>query len=189
MNELRLSIRQTFAAIGIESRAAQQSIQSYSGDQQIKQPQAEMNFSSTPAQLEIDSSQAWSALAKGPHMEWNQQLYSQMKSVFLQNLAQRVQEGHQMANITNKRNAFADIAKNKVFDQSLVNYIPETPDYDNVHISYSPGDVDTAITPSLVEIEYTPIKPEIQVDRGKLDIYLRQKNSISIDVTTYDWYK
>ncbi|MFF2483657.1 DUF6470 family protein [Paenibacillus sp. NPDC058071] len=189
MNNLRLSIRQTYAAIGMESIQSQQSIRSYRGDQQIEQPSAEMNFKRTPSQLQIDSSEAWGALAKGPHLEWNRQLYSQMKSVFLQGLAQKVQEGHQLAQITNKRNAFADIAKSRSMAGNPVEYVTETPGYDNVRLSYSSGDIETEIIPSPVRYDYTPRKPDIQVEQGKVDIYLRQKNSISIDVTTYDWYK
>lgn len=189
MNELRLSIRQTYAAIGMDSQPARQLMDASVGDQQIVQPQANMDFSTTPAKLEINSSEAWQALGKGPHMEWNQRLYGQMKSIFLQQLAQTVAAGHRMAQITNPRNAFADIAKDSIGKQSSVNYVLGTPNVDNVRVTYTPGGVTTAIEPSPVDIQYIPIKTDIQVEQGKLEIYLRQKNSISIDVTAYDWYR
>lgn len=189
MNDLRLSIRQTYAVIGMSSQPAQQLMDASHGEQQIVQPQAQMDFATTPSQLQIDSSEAWQALGKGPHMEWNQRLFGQMKSVFLQQLAQTVDEGNRMAQITNPKNAFAEIAKSTVGNQSPVNYILGTPNVDNVKVTYTPGGVTTAIEPSPIEIQYTPVKTDIQVEPGKLDIYLRQKNSISIDVTTYDWYR
>lgn len=189
LNDLRLSIRQTYAAIGIESRTAQQSIQSPPGELQIKQPVANMDFSSTRGQLQIDSSKAWHALGKGPHLEWNQAIYSRMKSVFMENLAEEVEAGHRMADITNSRSAFADLARAGIFKSNPVDYQVETPNYDNVRLTYTPGDISTVIEASPIEIEYTPIKPEIIVEPGKLDIYLRQRNSISIDVSTYDLYK
>ncbi|MDQ0062037.1 DUF6470 family protein [Paenibacillus harenae] len=189
MNDLRLSIRQTFAAIGLNSQPAQQMMDASHGEQEIVQPQAKMNFATTPSHLEIDSSEAWQALGRGPHMEWNQRLFGQMKSVFLQQLAQTVDEGKRMAQITNPNNAFAEIAKGSIGKQSPVNYVLGTPNVDNVKVTYTPGAVNTAIEPSPVEIQYTPIKTDIQVEQGKLEMYLRQKNSISIDVTTYDWYK
>jgi hypothetical protein len=189
VNELRLSIRQTYAAIGMDSKPARQIMDASPGDQKIIQPQANMDFSSTPAKLEINSSEAWLALGKGPHLEWNQRLYGQMKSIFLQQLAQTVAAGHRMAQITNSKNAFAELARESVDSQNPVNYVLGTPDFDNVEVNYSPGQVSTNMEPSPIEINYTPIKTDIQVEQGKLDIYLRQKNSISIEVTTYDLYK
>ncbi|MFF2889981.1 DUF6470 family protein [Paenibacillus sp. NPDC057967] len=189
MNDLRLSIRQSFALIGMDSTPTRQVMESPRGEQQIEQPPARMEFSSTASQLNIDSSEAWMALGRGPHMDWNQRLYGQMKSVFLQNLAQTVEAGSRMAQITNPRSAFADLGRQSMSRESLVDYQLSKPNYNNVKFDYTPSEVDTVIEPSKVEVNYIPMKPDIQVEQGKLDIYLRQKNSIAIEVSTYDWYK
>lgn len=189
MNDMRLSIRQTYAAIGIESSAAKQEIISPRGDQQIDSSPAEMKFQTTPGKLEVDSSQAWHALGKGPNLEWNTAVYSQMKSVFLQQLAQTVENGQRLSDITNPRNAFADLARQIYFRPNLIDYQTAAPGYDNVKLHYTPSEVTTAIEPSSIDIQYTPHKSEINAERGKLDIYLRQKNSIDIQVSTYDRYK
>lgn len=189
MNDLRLSIRQTFAAIGIESKPAQQRIVSPRGDLQIEQPPARMDFASEPGKLQIDSTQAQHALLKGPNLEWSSYIYGQMKQVFLQLLAEKVQEGNRMAQITVPTSAFAEIARNKVFKKNPVQYQPAVPSNDNVRLSYEPGKVSTSIEPSRPEISYTPRKPQIEVDRGRLDIYLRRRNSIDIQVSTYDLYR
>ncbi|MFC4811616.1 DUF6470 family protein [Paenibacillus sp. GCM10023250] len=189
MNDLRLSIRQTYAAIGIESGPAKQEMTSPRGDQQIEQPAAKMDFQSVSGRLEVDSSQAWHALGKGPNLEWSSAVYSQMKSVFLQQLAQKVEEGKRLADLANPRNAFADLARQVYYRSNLVDYQTIKPDYDNVKLSYTPGETSTRIEASPVHIRYEPRKPEIHAERGKLDIYLRQKNSIDIEVSTYDLYK
>lgn len=189
MNDLRLSIRQTHAAIGMESTRSRQMMESPRGEQEIVQPAAELNFSTTPSNLQVDSSEAWMALGKGPHMDWNERLYGQMKSVFLQNLSQTVEAGKRMAQITNSRSAFADLGRANMSRGNPVDYQLGTPNFNNVKIEYTPSKVETTIEASKVEIHYTPIKPDIQVERGKLDIYLRQKNAIDIEVSTYDWYK
>lgn len=189
MNDLRLSIRQSFAAIGIETKPAQQQIQSPRGDLQIKQPPAKMDFVSEPASLQVDSTEAMHALGKGPNLEWNSYINGQMKAVFLQHLGEIVSDGQRMAMITNSNNAFAEIARAKVFEENPINYQAAVPDFDNVRLSYEPGDIQTNIERSPAEIQYTPSKPDIQATRGKIDIYLRQKNSIDIQVTTYDLYR
>lgn len=188
MNDLRLSIRQTYAAIGMETERAQQQMESLPGEQTIHQQPAVMNFESTAAQLTVDSSEAWQALGVGPNLDWNSRIYSQMQSIFLEGLAQQVAEGRRMMDTSNPRSAFADLAKDALFRPNPVNYQVGTPDFNNVRVHFSEAQVMTKIEPSQVEISYTPHKPTITASQGKLDIYLRQKNSIDINVISYDWY-
>jgi hypothetical protein len=189
MNDLRLSIHQTYAAIGIDSENGSLHVRSQPGTQTIQSPSAAMNFTSKPSNLEIDSSKAWHALGKGPNLEWSSAIYSQMRQIFLQHLAAQVDEGKRMMNITNGRSAFADLAKDVLFRPNPVNYQTEMPDYHNVRLAYSIGGVNTTMEPTAVAIQYEAHKPEIDYLPGKLDIYLRQKNTLSIEVTTYDLYK
>jgi hypothetical protein len=189
VNDLRLSIRQTYAAIGIDSEPAHQHMHMPQGDQQIQQPSAKMEFKTTPSQLSIDSSDAWHALGHGPNLEWSSAIYSQMKSIFLQQLAKQVEEGKRLADITNPRSAFADLAQDALFRPNPVDYQTVSPGYLNVHLGYNTGAVRTEIEASPVRLEYTPHKAEIEAQQGKLDIYLRQKNSIEISVVQYDLYK
>jgi len=189
VNDLRLSIRQTYAAIGIDTEAAKQQMHMPRGDQSVEQPEAEMDFKTTSPRLEVDSAEAYHALGIGPNLEWSSAIYSQMRGVFLQHLASQVEEGKRMADITNPRSAFADLARDALFRPNPVNYQVSTPGYDNVKLQFTPGSVDTRIEQSRVRLEYTPHKAEISVDPGKVDIYLKQRNSISINVTTYDLYQ
>ncbi|WP_027092643.1 DUF6470 family protein [Cohnella thermotolerans] len=189
MNDLRLSIRQTYAEIGIQTTPTRQQMQSPPGELQIEQPPARMEFSKEPAKLGIDSSQAQHALMMGPNLEWSSYVNGQMKEVFLQQLGRMVEEGARMAQITNPRNAFADLAREHVFRRSQVDYRAVSPGYDNVRVHYDPGAVHTDIQAFRPEIQYTPHKPDIQTQQGKTEIYLRQKNSIQISVSTYDLYR
>ncbi|WP_239615868.1 DUF6470 family protein [Cohnella mopanensis] len=186
MNDLRLSIRQNYAAIGIDTYPTQQQIQSASGDLQIQQSAAKMDFSSEPAQLIVDSSQAQHALMRGPNLEWSSYVTSQLNALFHQQLAEIVAEGNRTAMITNPSNAFAEIARNNVFRPNPVNYQAVVPDVDNVEITYQPGESNTVIEGSPTEIQYAANKPDIQVMPGKTDIYLRQKNNIDIQVSSYN---
>ena len=148
-----------------------------------------MKFQTTPGKLEVDSSQAWHALGKGPNLEWNTAVYSQMKSVFLQQLAQTIENGQRLSDITNPRNAFADLARQIYFRPNLIDYQTAAPGYDNVKLHYTPSEVTTAIEPSYIDIQYTPHKSEINAERGKLDIYLRKRTPSIYKSLLYDRYK
>jgi hypothetical protein len=188
MNDLRLSIHQTFAQIGIHTNWATVDMHSPQGDLQIQQPKAKVEMHSSPGQLQIDSTAAWEALAKGPILELNNRIYSQMKNVALQAIAKIVEDGNRMAQITNPSNAFADIARDAVQSEVPIEYVGEAA-YNNVKIHYEPQKADIRIEPQKPIIQYTPQKPDLQYNPGNVDVYLRQRQSIQITVTQYDLYK
>ncbi|RKP47256.1 hypothetical protein D7Z26_23405 [Cohnella endophytica] len=185
MENLRLSIHQTNALIGMESRRATIDIRSPRGELSIQQPQAKVEMESPPGELIIDSTRAQDALGVGPHLRFMSNMYSQMQNVYLQALGNIVQDGNRMAQITNPRNAFADIARDVFQEKSPIRYTTEASCF-NVQIDYIPHKVNIQVKPQRAIIEYTPHKPEITYNPGNLDIYLRQKNSIQFEVTSYD---
>lgn len=189
MNDLRLSIHQTFAQIGIQTRWASLDIHNYpGGDLEIQQPQAQVQMHSPPGDMQIDSSAAWAALSKGSVLQLNSSIYSQCKEVALQAIAQMVQDGNRMAQITNPRNAFAEIAGDVFQRESSIDYVAPAA-YDNVKIQYDPRKPEINIEPQHAIIQYAPKKPDVQYNPGKVDIYMKQKQSIEITVSQYDWYK
>ncbi|OXM86363.1 DUF6470 family protein [Paenibacillus rigui] len=188
MNLQRLSIHQTYGQIGIQTNNASAEIESPQGDLKIEQHPAEMNFHSEPGKLEIDSSAAWAALGKGGHMAWMNSIYSQLPGVFRQALAKIAEDGNRAAQITNKSNAFAEIAKGEAFSTSGIQYVGPA-GLNNVKIHYEPQQIETNIEPVKPTIQYTPVKPQVTFVPGSVDIYMKQMNSIDIQVSSYDWYK
>ncbi|KRF33994.1 DUF6470 family protein [Paenibacillus sp. Soil787] len=188
MNIPRLSIRQTYAEIGIDTQNAQFAIQSPPGQLDIKQQAATIDITSPSGELSVDSSAAWSALGKGNHLEWMNQIYSQLHSVALQAIGKIVEDGNRMAMITNPSNPFAEIAGNQMNEQNPVEYVGEASNL-NVKLNYEMRKPEINITPHKAEIQYTAQKPQISYSPGNIDIYVKQKNSIEINVSSYDWYK
>ncbi|BBH23906.1 hypothetical protein Back11_52510 [Paenibacillus baekrokdamisoli] len=188
MEFLRLSIHQTNAQIGIQTQLAGQDIHSRAGDLSIQQPPAKVEMESPAGELEIDSSEAWAALGKGPHLEWLNSIYSQSKSVALQAIAKMVEDGNRMAQITNHQNAFADLAQDVYQRKNPIEYAGE-PSYFNVKVHYQSHSPIINIEPQKAEIQYSPNKPEVQYNPGSVDVYVKQKNAIDIQVSQYDWYK
>jgi hypothetical protein len=184
----RLSIHQTYGQIGIETHIASQDIHSSSGELTIEQPSAIMDIKSPHGELQIDSSAAWAALGTGNHLDWMSSIYSQSKSVVLQSIAKIVRDGHRMSQITNHQNAFADLAKDVLERTNPIQYVSEASLF-NVKLIYNPQAPVINIEPQKAEITYTPQKPDVQYHSGSVYIYLKQMNSIDIQVSQYDIYK
>jgi hypothetical protein len=189
LNDVRLSIRQTYAQIGITTHSASQDIRSPLGDQSIRQPQAKVDIQQPPGELTIDSTAAWMALGQGPHLEWMNVIYSQMDSVALQAIAKMVEDGNRMAQITNPQDAFADIASEATLLSNPIQYVGEASTL-NVKMDYKANVPIIHIEPQQPQIQYIPRKPEVQYNPGSVDIYLKQRNSIDIRVVSrYDQYQ
>ncbi|CAM2934371.1 DUF6470 domain-containing protein [Paenibacillus sediminis] len=185
MNLQRLSIRQTYANIGMETRQAQLNIESPSGDLEVESPPAAMEVNTTPAELSVDSSRAWMALGKGNHLEWLHMISSQMHQEFLLNVSRIVDEGNQLAQF--KHSTIADMMAQRMQEQSSIQYNGEA-SFHNVDLQYTPSHIDINWTRHDPQINYTPHRPQAKYEPGGVDIYLKNKNSIQMWVSNYDLY-
>lgn len=189
MNNLRLSIRQTYSQLGITTTNAKVEIESPRGEQSIDQKPARVEIEAPPGRLTIDSSEAWAALGRGSHLEWMNSIYGQMHGIVMQNIAGIVADGNRLADISNGNDAVADLAYSNFMPKSLVNYITGQPSFTNVKLQFEANQPNINIEPQKAEIEYMPQKPQLQYTKGNVELYLRQKNSINIYVSEYDLYK
>ncbi|HEX7055739.1 MAG TPA: DUF6470 family protein [Bacilli bacterium] len=188
MNTIRLSIHQVFAAIGIHSTRGEQQIRSRHGELIIRQEPAEIKMETSGGELEINADAAWAAYGKQPHLQWRNMVYSQMPRVFLQALAKIVDDGNRMADIASRRNAIADIAQEAwQHEFPQIEYVGAA-SYDNVEVSIAKKEISISVKPNFPQIEYRMHKPEIQFRRGGVEIYMRQKNSITITTAPYDLF-
>lgn len=188
LNLLRLSISQVYGQIGIDTHNASQSMESPRGDLSIEQPQAAMSIEQPSGELTVDSTEAWNALGEGPHLQFMSNIYSQSSSIALQGIARRVEEGNRMAQITNGSNAFAEIAFNNLHDSNPIEYTTGASNL-NVKLNYDAKPAIIDIEPQEANIQYTPKKPDIQYNPGSVEIYMKQMNSIDIQVSEYNFYK
>lgn len=185
MNLQRLSIRQTYATIGIETRQAKQLMESPPGDLQIENTPAEMEIHKSRGGLKIDSSKAWLALGSGNHLEWYKMVTDQMQGQFLENLSNIVEEGNRLAKF--KRNTIAEMMLNRTQEKTMIKYVGEA-SADNVRLQFEPDQMNVEWSTHHPNIEYTPNKPEISVEPGAVNIYLKNKNTIQMWVSNYDIY-
>ncbi|MFC0212907.1 DUF6470 family protein [Paenibacillus chartarius] len=188
MIDLRLSIRQTFGQIGIQTNEGSVSMESTRGEMQIQQPPAKVEMQSPAAVLTIDSSAAWDALGVGPNLATMSRIYSQSSSIALQAIAKIVADGNRMAQITNPNNAFAELAAD-VFERESPIQIAGEPGYNNVKVQIEAQKPTIDIQAQKPVIQYTPGNVNIQYTPGNVDIYMRQQNSIKISVSRYDIFQ
>ena len=187
MHLLRLSIQQTYGQIGIETALAQTDIHSPPGQLIIEQPSAILDIYSPRGELTVDSSDALAAYARGGTVRWGNFIYTQMKGVALQAIAKIVDEGNRMAQISNPRNAFAEIAQSWNEHFKIDNTEPAS--FNNVKLDYKAHAPEIRFEPQHPLIQYEPQKPDVQYIPGKVDIYMKQMYSIDMSVSEYDWYK
>jgi len=185
MNLLRLSIRQTYASIGIETRKANLNMESPPGQLEVQSTPSSMRVHSSPGLLEVDSSKAWMALGKGNHLEWLNLISSQMHQEFLSNVSRIVEEGNQLAQF--KKNTIADMMRNRTQEESSLKYLGDASN-SNVDLNYNPAKTEVEWDPHKVDIHYNPQKVQASYEPGKVEIYLKQKNSLNMWVTNYDIY-
>lgn len=164
------------------------------GSYSMEQPRAEQTIRSAPAKLdirqpvstlEVDQKRAWKAYNGGPALEMNQQIYSQLSSLFLQGIARRMQEGHQMASIHIPGNTIANI-KGKAWDRDDFVEFRGPASFDNVDIRFDLQKAEYQYVEGSLEIDVQVRRPEVEYTRGRLDIAVQQYAKVEITPPSFE---
>lgn len=175
----QIQIHQEYARLGIDADL---------GTLDIKQPRATFEITTERPKLEvhseqgvlyIDSSKAWDALGHGPALQTMSKIYSRAREVALQGIAKTVEDGNRLAAIHLGGNAIAQISKEKGADFFEFEFMGEA-SMDNVDLNYVPATVDVRFQEGRTHLNTHPNAPEINYNRGKLDIYMLQYPKIEI---------
>lgn len=164
------------------------------GQYSIRQPKAEVQLHTKPSkltvqshaiELNVDQSKAFSAYHGGNMIDMNARIYSGIQQLFMQNMAERVQQGNELAAIHKPGNTIANIIgtnwKSKPFPET------RTPaSMDNVDIRIETRAPSVRFEAAVSEMNVTVNKPEIEYQRGKLDIYVKQYASIQFTPPAID---
>ncbi|MDQ0192185.1 DUF6470 family protein [Paenibacillus wynnii] len=174
-----VQIRQTSALIGLDTTAGSFSITQPKAEQQITTTQGEWSIHQTAPELTIDQSQARAAYTGGTYREMSQRIYSGIEQLWLEGIAKRMEQGERMANFHKPGNSIAEVYGE---DWRPVSYpeIRGEASYDNVDIHIETFPVSMEYQPAEVSVQIEARRPEINYTPATLDIYLRQKSSLSI---------
>ena len=169
----------------MKSHRPQIQVSQRSADLQITQEHAGLiEISKTASQLFIDQSEAFAdANLKGPLRRSNE-FVQQAQQKAMEYLAKAAQEGEQMMKIEHGGNAIARIAKNHsgmINEVQLeMSWIPSSPD--KVKMSYQPSELQISVKKSEANINVTRNEPTVSVPKWQTDVYMRQKNSMQMQV-------
>ncbi|TDF93508.1 DUF6470 family protein [Paenibacillus piri] len=182
----QLQIRQQPALLGIDADLGTQDIQQPRATFEMTTERPKQDIRQPRGELVIDQTRAWDALGIGPSLEVFSRIYSQGREIALRGIARRVEEGNRMAQIQIDANPFAEIAKNVDRNFSEYDYAGEA-SFDNVDISYTAHKAEINTIDGKVNLNTHPNRVEYEYHRGKLDIYMRQYQSIEITAPEIDY--
>ncbi|WP_342480743.1 DUF6470 family protein [Paenibacillus sp. FSL L8-0340] len=172
-----LQIRQTPAIIGIDADP---------GTFSMSQPKAEVNVTTTPGELNvqsfrpeltIDQTRAHAAYNGGSVLDMNKRIYSGIQQLYLQAIARRMEQGTRMAEFFKPGNTIAEVYGMDTEPNSF----PEPcgpASYDNVDIHFETRAPQISFRAAEVDIQVERHRPETEYTRGKLNIYMQQYASI-----------
>lgn len=180
-----VQIRTTPSILNIDADPGQYSIRQPKAEVQLNTKPAKLTVESHAIELNVDQDKAFAAYTGGKMIEMNARIYSGIEQQFLQNIAERVQQGNQLAAIHKPGSTIADI----VGMDWQARPFPETrtpASFDNVDIRFNTQPPDIRYDPAASEMNVIINKPEIDYQRGKLDVYVKQYASIQYTPPTID---
>lgn len=181
MNVPQIRMSQTFARIGLDRTPPQQEIRQPQAQLNMRQEPAKLIIDRTPASLEIDTTEARAAIDMKSVFRRSDDFSNWGYQDLLEGIARRAQEGDRLRSIESGENAITGIA----YDNSHPprREFPVTTLYgpDSVRIRFDPAQLD--IRWERGGVQYDPVTPAVEhrYTPGKVEVYLAQKNSLTID--------
>jgi len=181
----QIHIHQIDGKIGMESKRAQVKIDQPKAEIAMHQEHVKVEIAHTYPQVQIDQTKAWSALGRRPSLELTKVIYSETRRIVMNTIAKIAQKGDRLAAIHIKEDPIPEMARNNSIEFFELYYEGE-PSVDNVDIDVIPGKLEINWHGGKVEMNVKINKPKIEYLPGKLDIYLKQRNTIEITVPQLD---
>jgi hypothetical protein len=179
----QIRLQSTFARLGLNIEKPVQEIQQPNADMSSHQQPAEMEIEHTPSKLEMDSYEARADLDLKSVRRRIEDAAQDGYQAVLDGMARMSQQGDEMMNVQNNKDAIADIAHENstqpVYDFNVV-FLPRPGSF---KISYDPGSLKINWTIHKPEIEVKPQKPIVNYTPGKVSSYIDTWNSLKIDYT------
>ncbi|MGG1552425.1 MULTISPECIES: DUF6470 family protein [Paenibacillus] len=182
----QIQISQQPALIGIDADLGTQDIKQPRPTYEMQVERPKQDIRQPRGDLDIDQSKAWDALGQGPILQAMSRIYSQCHEIAMQGIARRVEDGNRMWAIHLGGNPIAEIAKELSISRPQFDYYGEA-SYDNVDITYTANKAEINVVDGKVNVNARVNPPEIEYNRGKLDIYMRQYPKVEITPPQIDF--
>lgn len=177
---MTLRISTTPAVIGLQRTPLTMSIRQPDADLQIENRLPKVRINNTFTQVKIDQTQPFSEAGLKPVLEWAYESAQIARQAVGEYTASTVDQGNQMANVQTQADVVADTADNNAFGKFIRDYNVESMPKSKPKIDFVDGKAEITIEEGESNISVLPNAPEIEFRRGRVDVYLQQKNSIAI---------
>jgi len=174
-----IQIRTTNAQLGYDREPVVFEQRQPRADVQMRQVSAQQSITSPRGELTIDQSRAWDALGVGPVREAMNRIYDQAQSIFLQNLARKVEQGNRLAAIHTGGNPIADNAQELLFSFPEFDYYGYASS-GNVDFRYVAHQAIIDVELGGVEMQAQANSPELYARQGNMNFYMIQYAKVEI---------
>lgn len=179
MQAMQLKITNIHGQIGININDASLSIRQPQADLEITTKPAELNMETRQVRIKIDQSQCFSEAGLKDVFELTEEFAQRGREAALEAVSNIAGEGDRMAMIQNHADAFAEIATNKA--------LPPPADFNITLMPVSKPKIDfeggVYFNPRMgqVDIRAQENSPEISATQPSVDIYMLQKPEFSFE--------
>ena len=149
-------------------------------DMTIRQPQAEIEYYQKDAKLLIDQSEAFADAGLKPVSRMIQEYAEKGKQQVLKAMATTAKQGDQLMNIAKESGTIQRLAKENSespIRDFNIGFVPSSTS--KVKKTYIPGELHVKIEQRTPEVKIKANQPIIKVNPGDLEIYLKQKPTLS----------
>lgn len=177
----QIRMQSEMAQIAIHTTPTRQTIRQSNAEMQIEQPRAGMTMRTIPGKLTIDQTQAREEMDIKSISKRVRENAIRASQKLLEGIARVSSEGDEMLDIHTGRDVLVEQAARKANPPPAETNITWIPSPFSVKINYQPGGTDIQVQPREPRIDVNIRKPMIAYERGKVDIALKQRNSLQID--------
>lgn len=179
---MRLEMRSQFAYIGIQTQNASRTLEQPKADIDIKTEQPRVHIESTLPRVQIDQSQCFSESGLKGILELASENAKNAVAIMNQSTGRIAEEGNQLADIASGVDRVAENADYNAFGQFAKEFGMVTMPRSRPKIHVIEGKNDIRVTGGTVDINVSVNKVLTNYTPGKVDISLRQRNSLEITV-------
>lgn len=178
----QIRIQSQFAQIGMEQQLSKIYIQQPKADLSIEQHHAKMVMETKKGELVIDQTQAWEEANLMSTIRLIKKQATEGLQAVTEGTARRAEQGTELMKIEQNHDAIYKQSLENGFKQQKTVSLKYIPSSFSVKIDYIPTEVHIDFITERPTIEATPNRPIIDFERGYINIYMEQYESLDIDV-------
>ncbi len=169
------------ALIGIETTPAKLSIQQPKADIQMNTQHPKVEIHTEPVQIQIDQYECFAEAGLKNYLDLTREGAQYGYQQAMAGLERIVRQGNELADVHLDTNPIADQAEENAYQLYMHDFNMDTIPKSRPKIDFVGGNVDIKAIEGNPNMQVKVNKPIVEYNPWKVDIYLRQKNSINIE--------